>query len=326
VTLLSVTKPPIGLPTVVKVIPYALVPALYGLGLVTISGYGRHSSLASLLVLTSLLGLASVGQTLTMILGGIDLSIPSVIGLADVAITQLYGRGWSFWAAFVLILAVAGVVGAVNALLAVGLRVHPLVITLGTGAIVLGGVLTWTHGQNTGTVPGWLVQAVSTAGRTGPIPLPVIVFVWIAVSVLVIAFQRRTRLGRETYAAGANIVAARLTLVRTTRVWVAAYVLSALLAAVTGVLLAGFSGAANSSVGQPYLFETITAVVIGGTSLLGGSGGYGRTITGALIISQLTTLLIGAGLDTNMQEAFLGVLVILLVALYGREAHISTRI
>src|SRR3954464_10554744 len=114
-------------------VPYALVPILFVIGTATIPGYGTRPSILSLLVLSSLLGLACVGQTLAVIIGGVDLSIPAVIGLADVVITQLYGAGWSFWSAAAVILALAVAIGAANALLSLYLHVHTLVITLGTG-------------------------------------------------------------------------------------------------------------------------------------------------------------------------------------------------
>ncbi len=312
--------------TLLRLVPYVFVPLLFGVGVVTIPGYASRSSIMSLLVLSSLLGVASIGQTLTVIVGGIDLSIPAVIGLADVVVTQLYGYGWSFWLVCLLILGIALVIGTANALTSVILRVHPLVITLGTSMIVLGGVLSWNHGVETGTVPSWLISAISVIGKTGPIPVPGVVIFWVVACILTITFQRRTRLGREIYASGANPVAARLARVRTTWTWVVVFSISAVFAAIAGVLFAGFSGAADSAVGQPYLFETLTAVVVGGTSLLGGRGGYGRTILGVLIVTQLTTLLIGAGFGSAMQEALLGILLILLVLIYGREPHVSTRI
>jgi ribose transport system permease protein len=310
-----------GIPrgVVTRLVPYVLVPVVFLVGVATIQGYASKSNIVSLLVLSSLLGLASIGQTLTVIVGGIDLSIPSVIGLGDVVVTQLYGSHWPFWLACLLLAGLAVAIGALNALASVLLRVHPLVITLAMG-------LTWRHALFSGTVPSWLVTSVSVIGRTGPIPLPAVVLVWVGVGALAIGFQRLTRLGREVYATGANPVAARLALVRTTWVWIAVFVLSALFAAVVGVLFAGFSAAADISVGQAYLFETIAAVVVGGTSLLGGRGGYGRTVVGVLIISQLTTLLVGAGFGPGMQEALLGVLVVLLVTIYGREPHVSMRI
>lgn len=309
-----------------RYLPVVLVPLLFVLGVVTIEGYASRSSLVSILVLSSFLGLAAMGQTLTVIIGGLDLSVPAVIGLANVLITSLYGDGWPFWLGCLVILGFAIVIGAANALISVLLRVSPIITTLAMGLIVLGAVLSWGHANITGTVPAWLGSAVSVIGKTGPIPIPPVVVLWVALSALVVYLQRGTRVGHELYATGTNPLAARLAHVRTQLMWVLAFVASSVSAAVVGVLYAGYSGSADATVGQPYLFQTITAVVVGGTSLLGGRGGYGRTILGVLIISQLTTLLVGAGLGTEMQQTLLGCLVILLVSLYGRESHISSRI
>jgi ribose transport system permease protein len=309
-----------------RYVPIALVPLLFILGVMTIDGYATKSSMVSILVLASFLGLASMGQTLIVIVGGIDLSVPSVIGLANVVIVSLYGAGWSFWTAVLVILVLAVAIGIVNAVTSVALRVNPIITTLGTGLIILGAVLAWGQGRLSGAVPEWLTTAVAVIGHTGPIPIPGVIVLWAVLSAVVILVQRRTRLGHEIYATGANPVAARLAHVRTRWVWVFVFVASSVSAAVVGILYAGYSGAADANIGQPYLFQTITAVVVGGTSLLGGRGGYGRTLLGVLIISQLTTLLVGAGLGARLQETLLGCLVILLVSLYGREPHISTRI
>lgn len=315
-----------GRELVLRVVPYALVPILFLVGALTIPGYATRPSILSQLVLASLLGLACVGQTLAVIVGGVDLSIPAVIGLADLVITQLYGSGWSFWLAALVIVLIAVGIGAANALLSLGLRVHTLVITLGTGLIVTGGVLTWNHSSLTGTVPSWLTQAVTVIGKTGPIPIPAVVLIWAGVSLATIGFQRFTRLGREVYATGANPIAARLARVRTTRIWVVVMAISAVFAAITGILFAGFSGAGDVNVGDPFLFETLTAIVVGGTSLLGGRGGYGRSVAGVLAITQLTTLLVGAGFGSSMQEAVLGIVVVVLVGAYGREPHVASRL
>lgn len=311
--------------TVISVVPYALVPVLLVVNIATIQGYASKPSIIAMLVLSSFLGLAAAGQTLAVIIGMVDLSIPAVMGFADVVMTQLYGAGWSFWLASALILAMAIAIGVANALATVYLRVHAIIITLAMGLIVSGGVLTWRSSFVTGSVPPWLTSAVSIIGKTGPIPVPEIVFVWLVVSVLIVVFQRRVRLGREIYAMGANPVAAPLARVRTTRVFLTAFVISAICAAIVGVLFAGFGGTADDTVGQPYFFQTIAAVVIGGTSLLGGRGGYGRTVAGALILTELTTLLVGVGFSSSMQEALLGVLIVLLVAIFGRESHVSLR-
>jgi ribose transport system permease protein len=312
--------------SVLRVLPYALVPILYGLGLATIQGYSSKLSIISLLVLASMLGIAAVGQTLVVIVAGIDLSIPFVLGMADVVVTQEYAAGWPFWACVLVVILAGAAVGAANGYLSRLLNVYPLVITLATGSIVFGGVLAWSNGMTGGLVPGYLVSAVSVIGRTGPIAVPPVIVGWLVIAVVIIVVQRRTAFGRRLYATGDNPKAADLAHLNVTRVWVITFALSGAFAAMSGVLFAGFTTLSDATVGEPYLFQTIAAVVIGGTSLLGGRGGYGRTILGVLTLTQLTTLLVGAGLSSDMQESLLGLLIVLLLAMYGREPALESRI
>ena len=305
---------------------YLVLPLLYAVGVWLIPGYGSWSSLTSMLVLASFLGIASIGQTLAVLLGGIDLSIPAVIGMADVLTARWYGAGVPFAAAVVAILALAAAIGATNGLLARALRVHPLIVTLAMNFVVLGAVLVETGGQTTGTVPGYLTEAVSPVGTVGPLLLPPIVVLWLLLAALLVFAERGTLFGRFLLASGASERAARLALVPVGAVWVGAFALSAVFAAVAGVLLAGFSGGADANVGQPYLFETVAAVVVGGTTLLGGAGGYARTVAGTLLITLLTTLLIGLGLTDRVQQILLGVLIIALVGAYGREPHVRMQV
>ena len=149
-------------------------------------------------------------------MGAVDLSVPAVIGLSDVVITQLYGAGWSFFTASLVVLGLALGIGVLNALATVYLRVHSLITTIGMGLVITGGVLTWRSGFITGSVPAWLTHAVSPIGTTGPIAVPTVVFVWLGISIVAIFFQRRARLGRELYALGSNPVAAPLAKVRGT--------------------------------------------------------------------------------------------------------------
>ena len=307
-------------------LPYVLVVAIYLVTAILIEGYARIDSVLSLLLLSSLLGIAAVGQTLTIILGGLDLSIPALIGFAEVTVSQLYGDGWPIALVIPLVLGGAALIGACSALVIRLLNVHSLIVTMATGAIILGAILAVTQGHTTGTVPAWLTDAVSVTGHTGFIPLPASVVAWIVLTALLVFVEQRTVLGRWAYAIGSSSAAARYARLKVTAVWVAVYVISAVLAAVAGILLAGFSGASDAAVGNPYLFTTIAAVVVGGTPLLGGRGGYLRTVAGCLVVTELTTLLIGLGFDEPTQQVYLGVLIVLLVALYGREPHVRSRI
>jgi ribose transport system permease protein len=289
-------------------------------------GFLTVSSIKSLLVLSSILGIASIGQTVAIIVGGIDLSVASVIGLSSVMLALLSGNGASFAVTAGAILMAAVLVGGLNGFLAYRLRAPALVVTLASGSVVTGVTMTLNKGSAGGTVPEWITRSVSTNATTLGVPIPFVVVAWVVLTTVLVVFQRRSPTFRRIYATGMNPEAARLALVRLPVVWAAAFAVSALAAAVAGVFLGGFSGGANIDVGQPYLFLTIAAVVVGGTSLLGGRGGLGRTMAGAFLISNLTTLLLGVGVGTNAQQMLLGTLIVLLVFLYGREPHVRTRI
>jgi ribose transport system permease protein len=143
---------------------------------------------------------------------------------------------------------------------------------------------------------------------------------------LVVLVLERTPYGRRLYALGSNPGAAPLALIDPVRMWVITYAASAFFAAVAGVLLLGFTGSAYGDVGQPYLFQTIAAVVVGGAALVGGRGSYLGTIAGVLVLTEINTLLIGLGFQPSAVQAALGLIIVLLVSLYGRERHVSATI
>jgi ribose transport system permease protein len=299
---------------------------LFVLGALLIPGYSSAFAIRAMLVLACLLAVACVGQTLTIIIGGIDLSIPFVIGFANVVAAQLYGDGMNF----VLVCAIVGVlalgIGAVNGLISAGLGLHPLIVTLGIGTIVQGAVLVWTRGFPSGSAPDAVTKFVSIGGSVGPIPVPWLVPSFIVLSALIILVLNRTPYGRRLFALGSNPRAAALALISPLRMWVVTYAISAFFAAAAGVLLLGFTGSAYGDVGQPYLFQTIAAVVIGGTALVGGRGSFLGTVAGAVVLTQINTILIGLGLQPSLVQAALGLIIIVLVSLYGREAHVRATI
>jgi len=304
-----------------------LVAALLHLaGMLLIDGYGSPFAVRAMLVLASLLAIASIGQTLVVIIGGIDLSIPFVIGFANVVAAQLYGDGIDFAAVCLLVGGLAFAIGAVNGLIAKGLDIHPLIVTLGIGTVVQGSVLLWTAGFPSGAAPDAVSEFVSIGGSIGALPVPWLEPFFVVLAALLVVLLARTPYGRRLYALGSNPAAAPLALIRPVLLWSITFGLSALFAALAGVLLLGFTGSAYGDVGQPYLFQTIAAVVIGGTTLVGGRGGLVGTIAGALVLTEINTLLIGLGLAASTVEAALGVLIILLVSLYGREPHVRTTI
>lgn len=305
---------------------FGVAAAIQLAGTLLIPGFSAPFAIRAMLVLATLLAVASVGQTLVILLGGIDLSIPFVIGFANIMAAQLYGDGLPFPLVCLAIGVAALLIGALNGLIPAALGVHPLIVTLGTGTAVLGGALLWTAGFPSGSVPDYVTRIVSIGETVGPLPVPWLVPGFALVAAILVVVLARTPYGRRLYAYGSNPVAAPLALVSPVALWVATFAVSALFAAIAGVLLLGFSGAAYGGAGEPYLFQTIAAVVIGGTALVGGRGGFVGTIAGCLVLIQTNALLIGLGLSAPMIQAALGLVIILLVSLYGREAHVRTAI
>ncbi|TPN50689.1 ABC transporter permease [Mesorhizobium sp. B1-1-7] len=305
---------------------FCIAALLHLAGAVLIPGYSSPFAVRAMLVLASLLAVASIGQTLVVIMGGIDLSIPFVIGFANVVAAQLYGDGWNFFLVCGLVGVLALLIGGLNGLISRSLDIQPLIVTLGIGMVVQGLVLLWTAGFPSGSAPQAVSSFVSIGGSAGPLPVPWLVPSLVVLAALVVLVLERTPYGRRLYALGSNPGAAPLALIDPVRMWVITYAASAFFAAVAGVLLLGFTGSAYGDVGQPYLFQTIAAVVVGGAALVGGRGSYLGTIAGVLVLTEINTLLIGLGFRPSAVQAALGFIIVLLVSLYGRERHVSTTI
>ncbi|MFN7052772.1 MAG: ABC transporter permease, partial [Gemmobacter sp.] len=291
-----------------------------------IPGYSSPFALRAMLVIAALLAVASVGQTLVVILGGIDLSIPFVIGFANVVAAQLYGQGWHFGLVCVVVFGLAALIGAFNGALSRGLNLHPLIVTLGVGMIVQGLVLIWTKGFPTGSAPKAVSAFVSIGGSFGPLPVPALIPALLVLTVIIVLVLDRTPYGRRLYALGSNPGAAPYALIRPLHIWTVTFAASAVFAAMAGVLLLGFTGSAYGDVGQPYLFQTIAAVVVGGTALVGGRGSYVGTLAGVLVLTQINTLLIGLNFSPASVQAAFGAIILLLVSLYGRERHFRSSV
>jgi ribose transport system permease protein len=294
---------------------------------ITISGFFSKSSLVTTLILASFLGIAAAGETLVILIGGIDLSVPAVISGSNLVVTLLAGKHVSFALAVLFVLVCAAAIGVINGFVTHRFRAPPLIVTLATGAIVTGLTLGWTRGgQVSGSPPGWLTSFSAPIGTTLGVPIPAVIVLWAVTAVVLGVVLHLTVSGRRLYATGANELAAELAGVRTERVWVYSFMVSALAAAVVGIVLVGFTGQGEAGVGNQYLFLALAAVLVGGTSLVGARGDYWRTVLGALIMTLVTTLLIGHGAGEATQEVLTGILILLFVSLYGREKRLRDRV
>ncbi|WP_434618245.1 ABC transporter permease [Tabrizicola sp. M-4] len=310
----------------------ALLVALFALASAMVEGFASSNNVKSILLLASFLGLAALGQTMVALVGGLDLSIPFVIGASNILLAALFGTSLPPVLAILVIAALGAGIGFLNGVLSFRIQGQALILTLGVGFAAVGAaqIVTTLGSQYSGTVfsqvPAWFSNLASISGTTFGIPFPPVVLIWAAIAGVMIFWIRRTRSGRHVYAVGGNRTSAARLSISERRVWIKTYTLSGLMSAVTGMLLLGFSGGGFVGVGDPFLFTTVAAVVVGGTSLLGGAGGYGATIIGVLILQVLTSFLVGMGLNYAAQQTVFGLLILPMVALYARLPHVRNQI
>ncbi len=300
--------------------------AIFGYGALTLEGFSSLVSIKSMLLVASFLGLAALGQTVLVLLGYLDLSVPGFITLGNVLAVILVAQdNWPFVAALAVIIAAAILMGSLSGLICHLFRVESIVVTLGMNFILIGAIDVLAK-VITGSAPGWLTRFASVTASTAGVPVPPLIVLWLILAVIVGVVLRRTVVGRRIYLTGSNPKAAGLALVRTRRVVIAVFALSAVSAAVTGVLLTGFSGSADTSIGNPYLFTSLTAIIVGGTSVVRARGDYWRTVIGAIMITVINTVLLAKGYSAAEQQILFGFLILAVALIYGRETRLRDRV
>ena len=254
-------------------------------------------------------------QTMTMLTGGIDLSVGTVATMsAFIMATQIVSQDPTV--AFLLAMLPAVLIGLVNGIGVGVFRVHPMIMTLGTSLIGTGFLQVYQRtviasGAKIPDFLNWLGTGVTYG-------FPNALFLFVPVAVLIVFMLNRTGFGRLLYAVGDNERAARLSGVRYWQVITALYVLSSLLAGITGLLYIGLIKAPSLSLAEPLVLPSVAAAVIGGTSIFGGRGGYTGTIIGALILTVLTTLLTILHMPEGARRILFGLIVLFVTAAYLR--------
>lgn len=256
-------------------------------------------------------------QTLTMLTGGIDLSVAAVASMAGFVTATLVNSPGGVAEGIIVVIVVGALVGLVNGIGVGVFRVHPLITTLGMSFVVLGLSNVWQliMVQTGAGVPASL-RWIGASTFAGIVPYNLLIFV--PVAVLILVGLRRTGFGRLLFAIGDNPVAARLSGARAWQVLIVLYVISGVLAAVAGLLVSGLTNTASVSLVDSYLLPSVAAAVIGGTSILGGRGGFGGTMVGALILTVLTALLTVLGLPEPTRQVVFGAIIVVVAAAYTR--------
>ena len=272
--------------------------------------------LSNTLLFAAPLGILAAGQTMVMLTGGIDLSVVSVATGSAFLMTTLtlrIGDGWSV----VVGLALGFVVGLINGVGVAVLRVQPLVMTLGTGLMTQGVIIVYSQRilASRSVVPD--IIHVLGSGRFAEI-IPLDLLVWAPIAALVISGLRWSGFGRLVYAIGDNLEACQLAGVRVWRVLLVDYAICGLLAAIAGMLLVGNTNSADLGLAETYLLPSVASVIIGGTSIFGGRGGYEGSIVGALILTVLNGVLTLVDSPEPVKQILYGGIIFALAAVYTR--------
>lgn len=306
-TFTFLTKRRGGLLTVIGLI---LLMTLFGV--VVSDKFGTASNASNILEQSTPLALVSLGQTLVIITGGIDLSVGSMISLASVLLSGITdGDPWMMVVALVTIMTVGILIGLINAGTSIYLRVHPLVVTLGMGAILQGLTLLYTQ-----TPVGKMPKGFSQLAYGKVLGLPIGAVVTIAAFVLTAIFLRKVPLGRYIYATGDDATGAQLMGLPHHKVMFVAYGFCGLMASIAAIFLVARLGSGQPYTGQNFTLTSITPVVVGGTLLSGGRGGVMGTLMGVYMVSLLNNLLNFMSLSSHYQLIVQGVIVIVAVSVY----------
>lgn len=308
-------------------IPPALVALLLAIVLFIVGGalapgFTNRDQAVNIVRLAAFLGIIAAGQTLVIISGGegIDLSAGALVTLGAILTYRISnGDDGMVIPALLAVLLAGAAIGLLNGIGIALLKMPPLVITLGMAGVVTGIIYFYTRGELIGKTPPVMGKLLSQA-LVGPIPG--VIFLWLLLGAGMWVLLERTTFGKQLFAVGTNRVAARLSGVRVNQVVILTYVLSGALAAFGGFVLLGFTQTVFLNLGQPYLFPSIAAVVVGGTVLAGGKGSYWGTMAGALVLQVVDSLLLALRVEEAYQLVILGTILLALLTLYGRQRSV----
>ena len=293
-------------------ITFVVLLALWVFSLVRVEGFRTVDYNLFTLRVAAFLGIVAAGQTLVVLMGGIDLSVAAVVTMAGVVGGNLLTTMGEA-PGILLTLAICALVGVANGLGVVYLRLPPLVMTLASLSVIQGVLLVYNAGKPVSGKSEFLT--FWALGNVWRIPTPVVALA--IISVVCIVLLQRTAYGRAIYAIGNNPRAALLSGVPVNATQVATYALCSLLAGIAGLLVLGRTGYSSKTAGDPFLLMSIAAVVVGGTSILGGRGKFIGTIGGALVLTILVNVLTVESIPEAGRMIVQGALILVLLIAYA---------
>ena len=297
---------------------FGCILVLLLLGSLYSSSFLSPAYLLQQLKVASFLGVIATGMMLVILLGEIDLSVPWVVavgGMMSSAATAYGAAGEALAIPFGILCGVA--LGFVNGIGVAYLRIPSMIITLAVNAVAQGLMVAYTGGFSPQDSASGAMRFLATGTTILGIPNGLVV--WAAIGGSAVFLLTRTTFGRSIYAIGNRERAAYLSGAATQRVVMLAFAISGGLSAFGGVLLAGYASKAAQAMGDAYLLPSIAAVVLGGTSILGGSGSYVGTVAGVILITLLQSILSVMQIDDAGRQVIYGTVIIVMMLLYGRS-------
>ncbi|HBX7694116.1 TPA: autoinducer 2 ABC transporter permease LsrC [Klebsiella pneumoniae] len=276
--------------------------------------YFSLQTLAMIFASSQILCLLALGATLVMLTRNIDVSVGSTVGLCAIAVGVALNNGYGLATAIAFALAIGALAGAFNGLLVVGLRIPAIVATLGTLGLYRGVMLLWTGGKWIEGLPDSL-KSLSEPAFIGVSPLG-----WLVLALLLAGgwLLSRTAFGRDFYAVGDNLAAARQLGVAVNRTRMLAFTLNGMLAACAGIVFAAQIGFVPNQTGSGLEMKAIAACVLGGISLLGGTGTLLGAFLGAFFLTQIDTVLVLFRLPAWWNDFIAGLVLLGVLVLDGR--------
>ncbi|WP_180867058.1 autoinducer 2 ABC transporter permease LsrC [Klebsiella pneumoniae] len=276
--------------------------------------YFSLQTLAMIFASSQILCLLALGATLVMLTRNIDVSVGSTVGLCAIAVGVALNNGYGLATAIAFALAIGALAGAFNGLLVVGLRIPAIVATLGTLGLYRGVMLLWTGGKWIEGLPDSL-KSLSEPAFIGVAPLG-----WLVLALLLAGgwLLSRTAFGRDFYAVGDNLAAARQLGVAVNRTRMLAFTLNGMLAACAGIVFAAQIGFVPNQTGSGLEMKAIAACVLGGISLLGGTGTLLGAFLGAFFLTQIDTVLVLFRLPAWWNDFIAGLVLLGVLVLDGR--------
>ncbi len=259
------------------------------------------------------LGIIAIGQTMILLVAGLDLSVGGVIVMTSMVVAEVSnGRDEMIPLSILIALGLGATIGLGNGLLVTKRKVPPIVATLGMLVLVQGAQQAFTRGVPSGFVP----EAMGIVNKSwGFLSIPLVL--WLGLNVIFLFVLRGTAYGRKVYAVGSNPEAARLTGISVDAIKMSVYVFGSCLAVVSGVVLTGYVGYVDRFIATGLDLDSIAAAVVGGTAFVGGRGGLLGTIAGVLIIQTLSTMAVLLGLEIQTQLIIKGLVILAAISLYS---------